>query len=62
MAWSDLGTALALVLVLEGFLPFINPQRAQATMRKVAELNPQTFRMLGLVSMVCGVLLLALVR
>ncbi|HUO43405.1 MAG TPA: DUF2065 domain-containing protein [Burkholderiales bacterium] len=53
-------TALALVLVIEGILPFLAPQLWRATFRRLLELNDGQIRFIGLTSMLAGVLLLFL--
>lgn len=60
--WNDLLAALALVLVLEGVLPFLNPQSLRRMLVSVAQLDDRTLRVTGFVSMLCGVLLLYWVR
>ena len=60
--WTDLFSALALVLVLEGILPFINPVGMKKMFITAAQLNDRSMRMTGLVSMVAGLLLLYYVR
>ncbi|MGH8598216.1 MAG: DUF2065 domain-containing protein, partial [Gammaproteobacteria bacterium] len=50
--------ATALVLVLEGVLPFLSPQRYRETMQNLTKFNDQTLRTIGLVSMIAGVALL----
>ena len=60
--WSDLLAALALVLVIEGIVPFLNPQSLRKMLVTVAQLDDRTLRISGLVSMICGVVLLYIVR
>lgn len=62
MNWSDLLCAFALYLVLEGILPFANPQAMKRVMLSFAALDDRQLRIWGLVSMVVGAVLLALVR
>jgi uncharacterized protein YjeT (DUF2065 family) len=62
MNWSDLVTALALVQVIEGVLPFAKPQSLRRMLATVAQLDDRTLRLAGLVSMICGVVMLYLVR
>jgi uncharacterized protein len=50
--------ALALMLVFEGLLPFLSPQRWRSVFKKAQELNDGQLRFLGLTSMVIGVALL----
>ena len=62
MSWSDLLAALALYLVLEGVLPFLNPQAMKRVLTTIATLSDRQLRVWGLASMVAGVVLLYLVR
>jgi uncharacterized protein YjeT (DUF2065 family) len=60
--WTDLLAALALVLVIEGMVPFLNPQSLRRMLDMVAQLDDRTLRITGLVSMIIGVVLLTIVR
>ena len=60
--WDDLLAALALVFVIEGMLPFLNPQSLRRMLATVAQMDDRTLRLTGLASMVCGLLLLYWVR
>ena len=60
--WKELLTALALVLVIEGIMPFINPAGLRKMIALVAQMDDATLRVVGLTSMVAGVLLLYLVH
>jgi len=62
MNWDDLLAALALVLVIEGIVPFLNPQSLRKMLVTVSQLDDRTLRIAGLVSMLCGVLMLYMVR
>jgi uncharacterized protein len=62
MNWSDLLAALALYLVLEGITPFLNPQGMRRVMQAIAGLGDVQLRVAGLVSMLCGLVLLYLIR
>ena len=62
MNWGDLLAALALVLVIEGLMPFINPRGYKNTMQQMLTLPEKTIRMIGLVSMIAGLIMLNLVR
>ena len=55
---SDLLAALALVFVLEGLLPFLNPERYRRMLTLAMRMDKQTLRFMGLTSMTIGVLLL----
>ena len=60
--WRDLGTALCLVLVIEGLMPFLSPGRWRALMASLLQTDDRSLRLAGLCSMVLGALLLYLVR
>ncbi|MDJ0805685.1 MAG: DUF2065 domain-containing protein [Gammaproteobacteria bacterium] len=60
--WHDLGVALALLLVLEGILPFLNPEGMRRMMLSIAQQNNRALRISGLVSMIMGVVLLYVVN
>lgn len=60
--WGDLGAALALLLVLEGLLPFLSPERLKRVLVQINQVDDRTLRTLGLVSILAGLGLLALVR
>ncbi|MGD9600972.1 MAG: DUF2065 domain-containing protein [Gammaproteobacteria bacterium] len=62
MAWNDFGAALALWLVLEGVLPFLNPRGFRESLHAIQQFSDRGLRMLGLVSMVGGLMLLYAVR
>jgi len=55
---SDILTALALVLIIEGLLPGIAPSTWLRVMRDAAKLGPQGIRVAGVISMLSGALLL----
>ncbi|MGA9574418.1 MAG: DUF2065 domain-containing protein [Lysobacterales bacterium] len=55
---SDLLTALALVLILEGLLPGIAPTVWMKVMLDATRLGPHGIRIAGIISMLSGALLL----
>jgi uncharacterized protein len=55
-------TALALMLVIEGVLPFLMPAVWRQTFRKLTEMSDGQIRFIGLTSMLAGLLLLYIVR
>jgi uncharacterized protein YjeT (DUF2065 family) len=57
LLWS----ALALVLVVEGLLPFFSPRGWRQVFERALKLSDGQLRFIGLASMVIGLLLLALV-
>ncbi len=60
--WSDLLAAIALVLVIEGLMPFINPGGLRRALLMISQMNDNTLRFTGLTSMILGILLLNLIR
>jgi len=60
--WQDLLTAIALVLIIEGLMPFLSPAGFRRTMEQVSRIPDRTLRTIGLLSMGVGVGLLYLVR
>ena len=60
--WGDIATALALVLVIEGIMPFLNPAGMRRMLAMVAQLDDTTLRTIGFISMIIGVVLLYLVH
>lgn len=59
---GEILTAFALVLVIEGLLPFASPALYRTMVETMAELPPERLRVAGLAMMLGGVVLLALVR
>ena len=55
-------TAFALMLVIEGILPFLVPGLWRETFRRLIEMSDGQIRFIGLTSMLAGLLLLFLVR
>jgi uncharacterized protein YjeT (DUF2065 family) len=62
MNWADLGAALALVLILEGLIPFISPRGYRNMVQQMAAMPEKTLRNVGLVLIFTGLVLLLLVR
>ena len=62
MYWTEILTALALVFVIEGMLPFISPSRYRQMVAEVTRLNDSSIRTVGLIVMIVGLLLLYFVR
>ena len=60
--WHNLLTALALVLVIEGILPFLNPGAMRKILRSMSDIDNHSLRISGLVSMILGVVMLYLVN
>ena len=62
MAWQDLWAAVALLLVIEGILPFLNPAGLRRTLAVMSELSDAQLRIGGAASMLVGLLLLYFAR
>jgi len=62
IAWSDLFSAVALLLVFEGIMPFISPKGWRNTMLQASQLPDKVLRSIGFASMLFGVVLLYLMR
>ncbi|MES9868868.1 MAG: DUF2065 domain-containing protein [Sedimenticola sp.] len=60
--WHELLIALALVMVIEGLLPFISPGAMRKMMRAASEMDDRSLRISGLVSMILGVVMLYIVN
>ena len=59
---SSLWTAVALMLVLEGALPFLLPRVWRDTFQRLIAMTDGQIRFVGLASMLVGVLLMLLIR
>ena len=55
-------TAFALMLVIEGLLPFLVPTLWRDTFRRLTEMSDGQIRFIGLTSMLAGLLLLYIAR
>ena len=51
-------TALALMLIIEGLLPFLAPGVWRETFRRITEMSDGQLRFIGLTSMLAGLLLM----
>lgn len=60
--WHDILAALGLLLVLEGILPFLNPRRLREALEYILQMNDRILRMVGLASMLTGLIVLYIVR
>jgi len=59
---NDLWAALALVMVIEGVLPFLSPRSMRQYMMQMTQIDDRTLRIVGLVMMLMGLGLLYLVK
>lgn len=56
--WHDVAVAAALVLVLEGIVPFTNPGALRRAAAAMSEMSDRSLRAAGFASMLLGLLLL----
>lgn len=59
--WETFLNAVALMLILEGMLPFLSPQTWREAFRRLAEINDNQIRFVGLTSMLVGLMVLLIV-
>lgn len=59
---NNLLTALALLLIIEGLLPFLAPEFWRETFRRLIGMTDGQLRFVGLTAMLAGLLLLFLTR
>ena len=62
MIWDSIIPALALVLVIEGMLPFLSPKSWRDAMSQAAQLPDNVLRSFGFASMMAGVVILYFVQ
>jgi len=62
LEWSDLLSAVAILLVLEGLLPFLNPNGTRRVFARLSQVTSTELRVAGFVSLALGLVLLYLVR
>jgi uncharacterized protein YjeT (DUF2065 family) len=60
--WQVLPVAFALVFIIEGLMPFINPGRWRNMLAIAEQMDDRVIRNIGLGSMLFGLLLLYLVN
>ena len=58
MMWHDILVAGALMLVLEGILPILNPKMFKQVMLTASQMDEKQVRWTGLISMALGALLI----
>jgi hypothetical protein len=60
--WLEILTALCLVMIIEGIMPFLAPVQWRISLLKIAAQRNNTIRWLGFIIMVLGAALLTVVR
>lgn len=59
---TEILTAFALFLVIEGMVPFVGPRKYRQIVAQMSELSDNNLRAVGLVTMIAGLLVLFLAR
>ncbi|MDJ0701276.1 MAG: DUF2065 domain-containing protein [Woeseiaceae bacterium] len=62
MPWTEILTAIALVCVLEGLLPFASPRKYREMVAELARLSDNSLRSIGLAVILVGLVILYVVR
>jgi uncharacterized protein len=60
--WDTFLMAIALMLVLEGILPFVSPNAWRETFKKLLQLEDGQIRFMGLSAMLVGLIILYLIN
>lgn len=60
--WNELLVAIALVLVFEGIIPFLAPEKFRQAMARLVQMPDQVLRVIGLASMTIGVIFLYILK
>ena len=60
--WHELWIAFCLLLVIEGVIPFLYPQRWRQLVAQLAQISDSNLRMVGFISMIAGTALLLISR
>ena len=60
--WHDLAVAGCLMLVIEGFIPFLAPQRWRKMLLMLDQIDDNTMRVIGLASMLTGTAVLLMIN
>ncbi|MBT7275232.1 MAG: DUF2065 domain-containing protein [Woeseiaceae bacterium] len=59
--WQEVFIAVALFLIIEGFIPFVSPARFRVFVKRMSKLNNDNLRIIGFISMLVGLLMLFLI-
>lgn len=62
MEWTIFVTAIGLLFVFEGILPFISPQAWRNLMQQIILQSNRAIRIMGLISMLIGLAVVTLVH
>jgi len=62
MQWNELFSALALVMIIEGILPFLNPEGFKRYLQSMQDLEASSIRKVGAGLMIAGLIALYMIR
>ncbi len=62
MLWSIFMTAIGLLFVFEGLLPFLSPRFWRSLMQQIMIQSDRALRIMGLISMLIGLALVCIAR
>lgn len=60
--WHELAIAFCLMLVIEGIMPFLAPNRWRRMLMMLDQIDDNTMRWIGLASMLTGTVLLLIIN
>lgn len=60
--WHELAVAVCLMLVIEGIVPFVAPQRWRKMLLMLDQIDDNTMRIIGLASMLVGTAILVIIN
>lgn len=60
--WQQLLVAIALVLIIEGIMPFLSPGGMKQLMQTMSQMDDRSIRISGFISMMLGLVLLYIVN
>ncbi|HBW82531.1 MAG: DUF2065 domain-containing protein [Gammaproteobacteria bacterium] len=60
--WHELAVAFCLMLVIEGIIPFVAPQRLRQLLQTIESLDNEKVRAIGLASMLIGATALLIIN
>lgn len=62
MGWHEFFVGLCLVLVFEGIMPFLSPDKYKEMLQKISQLDEKQLRKLGFFAMLIGIIVLFLIK
>jgi len=62
MMWHELAVAVCLMLVIEGIIPVLAPQRWRKMLLMLDQVDDNTMRVMGLASMFIGTAILLIIN